>query len=136
MIKNILVMLALVAGFLGFYGSSNAQNMAIIPSEYDKGYSIEDFKGNNKPTVLIFYTDWCGACKRVVPIFDAIRSDLKDNVNFVMVNADKDTTMSDKYGIEYYPTVFFIDEKGKRTEIKKEKYFYDTFKNKIENLMD
>lgn len=136
--KSFFMVLSFLAVVVCFqlFNIVQAQDMSVIPSEYDKGVVLKKVLGKDKPVVVVFYTDWCGACKRVVPVFDAVRDELSDKAEFVMVNADKETELSDKYDIRYYPTVFFIDTDGKKTEIKQDKYFYDTFKANVEKQLN
>lgn len=68
-----------------------------------------------KPAIIDFYADWCGPCiametgtypdPRVV-------SELKDFIA-IKVDTQKRIDIETKYGIAYYPTVVFLDSKGK-----------------------
>lgn len=135
--NTLLLMISFLAIVFCFqlFNTAQAQDMTVIPSGYDKGVVLEKVLGKGKPVVVVFYTDWCGACKRVVPVFDAIRDEYGDKADFVMVNAEEKTTLSDQYGIRYYPTVFFIDKNGNKSEIKQDKYSYDTFKTTLDKRL-
>ncbi len=68
-----------------------------------------------KPVLLDFYADWCPPCiameegtypdPRVV-------SEMKDFIA-IKVDTQKRIDIESKYGITYYPTVIFLDSKGK-----------------------
>lgn len=65
-----------------------------------------------KGRVLVdFYADWCGPCKRLMPILE----DIKD-IDILKVNVDSFGDLSRNFGIMSIPTLILFDE-GK--EIKK-----------------
>lgn len=69
----------------------------------------------NKPMFLDFYADWCGPCiameEGTYP--DArVVSELKGFVA-IKIDTQKRIDVETKYGIAYYPTVVFLDAKGK-----------------------
>lgn len=65
-----------------------------------------------KGRVLVdFYADWCGPCKRLMPILE----DIKD-IDILKVNVDSFGDLSRCYGIMSIPTLILFDNKK---EIKK-----------------
>lgn len=67
-----------------------------------------------KPVFLDFYADWCGPCvameENTYP--DArVVSELGDFIP-IKVDTQKRIDIETKYGINYYPTVVFLDQKG------------------------
>ena len=65
-----------------------------------------------KGRVLVdFYADWCGPCKRLMPILE----DIKD-INILKVNVDSFGDLSRSFGIMSIPTLILFDNKK---EIKK-----------------
>lgn len=65
-----------------------------------------------KGRVLIdFYADWCGPCKRLMPILE----DIKD-IDILKVNVDSFGDLSRSFGIMSIPTLILFDNKK---EIKK-----------------
>ena len=65
-----------------------------------------------KGRVLVdFYADWCGPCKRLMPILD----DIKD-IDILKVNVDSFGDLSRSFGIMSIPTLILFDNKK---EIKK-----------------
>ena len=100
------------------------------------GVQLSDFKG--KPVVLNFWASWCGPCKMEMPDFEAKCKELEGSVVFMMVNATdggRETVETAKaflaesgytfpvyydteysaiyaYGVNAFPTTFFIDAEG------------------------
>ncbi len=84
-----------------------------------KWYSYEDgmvAAGSlNRPVILDFYADWCPPCiameEGTYPDPRVI-SELADFIT-IKVDTQKRIDIETKYGIAYYPTVVFLDEKGR-----------------------
>ena len=138
-ILNILIALFItVATLLSSVGCAKeyeAPNFTVLDSEL-REVELYDYIG--KPIVLNFWATWCYYCKVEMPDFNEAAEKYKD-VTFMMVNYTDgaretvgvaaefireegytfpvfyDTALSaaDAYGIEAFPTTFFIDAGGK-----------------------
>jgi thiol:disulfide interchange protein len=94
--------------------------MVSIPAgaEKIKWYSYEEgmLAGNmmKKPVFLDFYADWCGPCvameENTYPDSRVV-SELGDFIP-IKVDTQKRIDIESKYGINYYPTVVFLDPEG------------------------
>jgi len=68
--------------------------------------------------VIKFYADWCGPCRSYAPTFEKVSNKFEDQVEFVNINVDKDTTgLAAKMGVKSIPFTVLIKEDG--TQIKK-----------------
>jgi thiol-disulfide isomerase/thioredoxin len=68
-----------------------------------------------KPVILDFYADWCQPC---VAMDEGTYPDpgvVSEMADFVAIKVDtqKRIDIESKYGIAYYPTVVFLDTKGR-----------------------
>ena len=66
------------------------------------------------PCVIDFYADWCGWCKRLDQdtYVDAdVMSKAKKFIS-LKIDADVETDLASKYGVQGLPTILFIDHKG------------------------
>ena len=64
--------------------------------------------------VVLFYTNWCGACKRALPTIRAAKDKWSDTFNFVSINAEEEQYKSiakEQYRLRCYPTVYIVDPK-------------------------
>lgn len=112
-----------VLGLLVFMSSCFSSNKS---SSSVKKVSFKDAKtvkvmvdaaeGNDKPIFLDFYTTWCAPCKWMdQDVFtnpDAVRF-LNKNFNSYKIDAEKRKAIADKYNVMAYPTIIFLDKKGK-----------------------
>lgn len=61
-------------------------------------------------TVIKFSADWCGPCRAYAPIFDKVKEEFKDSVEFVEVNIDNDSEkLSIKYKVDAVPTTVLLE---------------------------
>ena len=60
----------------------------------------------SEKTVLVdFYADWCGPCRMVSPIVDAIAEEYPE-YKVVKVNVDDDQELAIRFGIMTIPSLF------------------------------
>ena len=60
--------------------------------------------------ITLHYTNWCGYCKRMKPIWAAVKAAGRTGVRFVEI--DEDVTKTP--GITGYPTITKVDELGRK----------------------
>ncbi len=73
------------------------------------------------PVFLFFFAEWCGYCKRERPIYEKLKIDYDGKIVFLDINAEKNTELSDMFGVSGFPTMFLITGKDKDGYVK-EKY--------------
>ena len=68
--------------------------------------------------VIKFYVNWCGPCRVYGKIFDKVSEELKDEVEFINVNVENDTTgLAGEYKVTGIPMTVVIrgDDVVKKT---------------------
>ncbi len=61
---------------------------------------------NSSDTIMVdFWAEWCGPCRAVSPILDAIASEHSDKIKIVKLNVDDNPAMAMKYQITSIPAM-------------------------------
>ena len=60
-----------------------------------------------KTVLLDFYADWCGPCRMVSPIVDAIAEENSD-IKVGKVNVDEENELATAFGVMSIPSLFVI----------------------------
>lgn len=64
------------------------------------------FEGN-KPAIIDFYADWCGPCKMVAPILEALSETYKDKIDIYKIDTEAEQELSAAFGIRSIPSMLF-----------------------------
>ena len=62
--------------------------------------------------ILKFGADWCGACRKMNPVFASVSRSYGGEVAFQSINVDEQTSLADRYKVELLPT-FVAVKNGK-----------------------
>lgn len=62
--------------------------------------------------LLDFWAEWCGPCRMMEPIFEELKKEYKEKVEFVEINVDEDPSTASKYGVMSIPT-YVVEKDGK-----------------------
>ena len=65
-----------------------------------------DVLEHDKPIMVDFWAEWCGPCRAVSPILDAIASEHSEKLDIVKLNVDDNPETAEKYGITSIPAMF------------------------------
>ena len=73
-----------------------------------------DFKQvalSSQKTVLVkFGAEWCGPCKKLVPVLEELNSEINGNMLLVTVDVDNSPETALKYGIMSIPTMIILKD--------------------------
>ena len=67
-----------------------------------------DLYVKNGNVLVDFYADWCGPCKMIHAELEKV----KDEVQILKVNVDKNRELSKEYGVMSIPTLIYFDQNG------------------------
>jgi len=61
--------------------------------------------GSAKPVIVEYWAQWCGPCRQLGPVLEAIAAEHADAIDVVKVNADENPRTTARYGVMLVPTV-------------------------------
>lgn len=119
-----------------------------------EGNEINSEIFENKPRFIMEWASWCPDCKEQMPIIQKMYEKYGDRAEFILVNLtdgrdskenvekyikdnnytipyyyDLELSVKNQFGIKSIPTMYFVDSKGKVTDV----YDVSTSEDKIEN---
>ncbi len=62
------------------------------------------------PTVVDFWAEWCGPCRKVGPIIEDLASENAGKVRFAKLNVDENSATPAKHAIMSIPTVILFKD--------------------------
>ena len=65
------------------------------------------------PAVIDFYADWCGPCKMIAPVIEALSEEYQGKVHFYKVDTEAEQELAMAFGIQSIPSLLFIPMEGK-----------------------
>ena len=72
--------------------------------------NIEEFIENVKSgtTIVDFWAEWCGPCKMVAPVLEAIAEE--NNARLLKINVDEDTELASALNITSVPVIMLYTD--------------------------
>ena len=125
--KEFLTALLLLGVFLAGFAAGNyfeitpknTEGAAVANKQKDDGassyakklISYDKAMKSDKPSLVLFYVDWCGYCQRFAPYMPELKKKYKNKMNMVMVNCEDEKTaeIRKNYEISGFPTVYIVD---------------------------
>lgn len=73
--------------------------------------TFQQIINGDKPVLIDFYATWCGPCKAMSPIVEALGKELQGQARVLKIDVDKNQALAAQYQIQAVPT-FMIFKKG------------------------
>ena len=146
--KQIILIAAIIAFVVGLViismilnNANGSKSNSTISTESIKTINQEQFDelvlNADKPVLVDFYADWCGPCKILSPTIEELAQDKKysDKYYFYKVNVDTAFNISERYSIQYIPTIIVFkdgEEITRNSGVVEKDYIVDMLKQGLE----
>jgi len=57
-----------------------------------------------------FWAPWCGPCRALSPVLEALERDGAGRLRVAKVNVDEEPSLAGRYGIRSIPTILFVKD--------------------------
>ena len=62
-----------------------------------------------KPVLIDFFADWCGPCRRMLPIIEQIAEE-RDDIKVVKINVDEEPELAAQFGVTGIPMLVVMED--------------------------
>lgn len=70
--------------------------------------SFKEIIKGDVPVLVDFHATWCGPCKMMSPIIDAVKKEFGEQLRVLKVDVDKNNAASAKYKVRGVPTLLLF----------------------------
>ena len=63
---------------------------------------------SDKVTLVDFFADWCGPCRKLSPILEEVEQELSGKVKFAKINTDENIDSAKEYQVSGLPTLLLF----------------------------
>lgn len=71
---------------------------------------VREVMNSDMPAIVDCYTQWCGPCNMMAPVFKELAAEYEGKVRFVKVDLDKCREIGKHFNIRGVPTLLLIKE--------------------------
>jgi thioredoxin len=85
--------------------------------EVNEGNFAQVVLQSKTPTLVDFWAAWCGPCRSLAPIVEAVAEQYAKSARVVKLNVDESPTVTQRYGIQGIPTLILFQEGEEKERI-------------------
>ncbi len=65
---------------------------------------------SDRVTVVDFFANWCGPCRKLGPILEEVEAELSEKVKFAKIDTDENLEAAKKYQVSGLPTLLVFKD--------------------------
>ncbi|MDA0771766.1 MAG: thioredoxin family protein [Cyanobacteria bacterium] len=115
-------------------------NNSVKSSETAKTDVTARITSEKKPSVIMFYANWCGYCKKMFPTFRSLQEKYKQEINFFYIDIDtkRGAELARQYRTKQggVPDTLFYNSQGELLEEKLGAIAPEILTKKVESLLN
>lgn len=69
------------------------------------------FKGST-PVIVDFYANWCGPCRKLLPLMETMANEYEGKITIYKVDVDKEQALTNFFQVKGLPTFFIFSING------------------------
>lgn len=70
----------------------------------------QDVLKSDVPVLVDYWAEWCGPCKMIAPLLDAIADEYEGRVKVAKLNIDENQQTPSKFGVRGIPTLMLFKD--------------------------
>ncbi|MEW5822431.1 MAG: thioredoxin family protein [Cyanobacteriota bacterium] len=63
----------------------------------------------DRPVILMFYSQWCGSCRKIRPAYETVRDEYSDKAVFIDVDVDENPDLAGQFKVFFVPSLFALN---------------------------
>jgi thioredoxin 1 len=93
---------------LAIYAGTGKRKMEDMTKDISKKEFKKEVMESAVLSLVKFTMEWSGACQIISPVYEELAGSYKSNVNFFTVDAEKEKSLDNEYGVMEFPTILFF----------------------------
>jgi len=102
--------------------------------EFTEDNFDSDVLGSSEPVLVDFWAEWCGPCKMIGPLIDAVAAETQGVAKVGKVNIDSAPALAQKFGVQSIPTILYFKDGVEKDRIVGANVTQDGLREKLEAL--